>query len=391
MNHIAPIASIADIRTVKCKLCSRVVFPSVFATHLAACGSRHPDSYARLAPDGFALPAPAAPPLPIPTLLPLPTASAPLVPLPAASSQPNAHPLPALPVPPAIRAQSPASMLMGGLLNIEDDDDEDDPEDAPILPAGTSIGSPPMAKPPLPLTDARSNSLEPSSVSAPIGVAVTTAVAAGAGSSGPTASGTTTPAPTTTKVTKKRKALAKSDDTSAGAGPPSKKSKLADPGAGGTKFKKTGPIDLDKQCGVILSSGEPCRRSITCKNHSIGAKRNVPGRSQSYDVLFDLYKGNLKLEKDALSRAAAAADALAELPALPDKSPDEEGADIMDAIKRLQPGPLVPRRPLWHMARPLFGVLDSIREAVRSAQGQLMAAGAGPVVTSVPGMQPTHQ
>ncbi len=46
---------------------------------------------------------------------------------------------------------------------------------------------------------------------------------------------------------------------------------------GGRKHK--GPIDVDKQCGVINDKGLPCSRSLTCKSHSMGAKRAVEGRS----------------------------------------------------------------------------------------------------------------
>ncbi|RKP38689.1 SCA7 domain-containing protein, partial [Dimargaris cristalligena] len=46
-----------------------------------------------------------------------------------------------------------------------------------------------------------------------------------------------------------------------------------------------GPIDLDKQCGVMGPNGQPCARSLTCKTHSMGAKRAVLGRSQLYDLL----------------------------------------------------------------------------------------------------------
>lgn len=49
--------------------------------------------------------------------------------------------------------------------------------------------------------------------------------------------------------------------------------------------KARGPVNLDRQCGVINDKGLPCSRSLTCKSHSMGAKRNVPGRSQPYDVL----------------------------------------------------------------------------------------------------------
>lgn len=57
-------------------------------------------------------------------------------------------------------------------------------------------------------------------------------------------------------------------------------------GAAGLGGKKNrGPINLDRQCGVINNKGLPCSRSLTCKSHSMGAKRNVPGRSQPYDTL----------------------------------------------------------------------------------------------------------
>lgn len=46
-----------------------------------------------------------------------------------------------------------------------------------------------------------------------------------------------------------------------------------------------GPVDFDKQCGVINDKGLPCSRSLTCKSHSMGAKRAVQGRSKNYDEL----------------------------------------------------------------------------------------------------------
>ncbi|CEI99483.1 Putative Sgf73p [Rhizopus microsporus] len=51
------------------------------------------------------------------------------------------------------------------------------------------------------------------------------------------------------------------------------------------------PLDLDKQCGVIYGpDGLPCTRSITCKTHSMSAKRAVEGRSQPYNVLLAAYQ-----------------------------------------------------------------------------------------------------
>lgn len=46
-----------------------------------------------------------------------------------------------------------------------------------------------------------------------------------------------------------------------------------------------GPVDYDRQCGVINDKGLPCSRSLTCKSHSMGAKRGVVGRSRDYNEL----------------------------------------------------------------------------------------------------------
>ena len=54
--------------------------------------------------------------------------------------------------------------------------------------------------------------------------------------------------------------------------------------------KHKGPIDVEKQCGVALSLGGFCARSLTCKTHPMGAKRAVPGRSAPYDVLLQRYQ-----------------------------------------------------------------------------------------------------
>lgn len=47
-----------------------------------------------------------------------------------------------------------------------------------------------------------------------------------------------------------------------------------------------GPIDLDRQCGVINDKNLPCSRSLTCKTHTVGAKRAVQGRTRPYDSLY---------------------------------------------------------------------------------------------------------
>jgi SAGA-associated factor 73 len=66
-----------------------------------------------------------------------------------------------------------------------------------------------------------------------------------------------------------------------------------------------GPVDVERQCGVILPNGQPCARSLTCKSHSMGAKRAVPGRSLPYDMLLAAYqkKNQAKQQSKLLSPA----------------------------------------------------------------------------------------
>ncbi|KAJ2852410.1 SAGA complex subunit Sgf73 [Coemansia brasiliensis] len=60
------------------------------------------------------------------------------------------------------------------------------------------------------------------------------------------------------------------------------------------------PLDLDRQCGVVVEPGAaPCTRSLTCKTHSMAMKRAVRGRSNMFDALLQAHL--------AKSRSAAAA------------------------------------------------------------------------------------
>ncbi|THU99161.1 SCA7-domain-containing protein [Dendrothele bispora CBS 962.96] len=81
------------------------------------------------------------------------------------------------------------------------------------------------------------------------------------------------------KAGKKRKASPTPSDLSQ---PQKKKAK---PAPKVNKGRVKGPVDYDRQCGVINDKGLPCSRSLTCKSHSMGAKRAVLGRSRKYDDL----------------------------------------------------------------------------------------------------------
>jgi SAGA-associated factor 73 len=96
---------------------------------------------------------------------------------------------------------------------------------------------------------------------------------------------------------KKRKA----DDDDDVKGPSAKKKKKEEVKPKGGKPK--GPVDVEKQCGVVLANGQQCARSLTCKSHSMGAKRAVPGRSLPYDVLLNQYqkKNQAKLQRKSFN------------------------------------------------------------------------------------------
>ncbi|TXT15817.1 hypothetical protein VHUM_00320 [Vanrija humicola] len=77
--------------------------------------------------------------------------------------------------------------------------------------------------------------------------------------------------------------------------------------------RASNPLDYDRQCGVINDKGLPCSRSLTCKTHTVGAKRAVQGRTRPYDELFiewqRAHNPNFKepVPKKAADRKAAAA------------------------------------------------------------------------------------
>ncbi|KAF2456538.1 SCA7, zinc-binding domain-containing protein [Lineolata rhizophorae] len=134
------------------------------------------------------------------------------------------------------------------------------------------------------------------------------------------------------KKGKKRKA-----DTDAEKAPKTKKKK-DEPKPKVAKPK--GPVDVEKQCGVQLPNGAQCARSLTCKSHSMGAKRAVPGRSLPYDMLLAAYqkKNQAKQQRAAIDANAPLAD---DFEASGPVDSDEEREAIMAAIQRARPQPLV--------------------------------------------------
>jgi hypothetical protein len=61
------------------------------------------------------------------------------------------------------------------------------------------------------------------------------------------------------------------------------------------KMSKTNPLNLNLQCAVPIEGGS-CSRSLTCKTHSLTAKRAVQGRTAPFDQL--LQEWNTKHNPD---------------------------------------------------------------------------------------------
>ncbi|KAI0999220.1 hypothetical protein K3495_g8974 [Podosphaera aphanis] len=136
------------------------------------------------------------------------------------------------------------------------------------------------------------------------------------------------------KKLKKRKAEA---DVDAEKAPRTKKKKKED--LKPKLSKQRGPVDVERQCGV-MKDGVPCARSLTCKSHSMGAKRAVAGRSLPYDFLLAAYqkKNQAKQQKAAIDASAPLEDE----PGLGPVDSDEELTAVMHGLSNWNPQPVCP-------------------------------------------------
>lgn len=140
---------------------------------------------------------------------------------------------------------------------------------------------------------------------------------------------------------KKRKAIDEGEDI----GPNKKKKKKDEAKVKGGKPKA--PVDVERQCGVELAQGGQCARSLTCKSHSMGLKRAVPGRSAPYDKLLMEYqrKNQAKLQKAAMDANAPDPDDDS-LPSGPIDE-DEEKETVVASLARAWGGqPLFNKPPV---------------------------------------------
>ncbi|TKA29421.1 hypothetical protein B0A54_16305 [Friedmanniomyces endolithicus] len=140
------------------------------------------------------------------------------------------------------------------------------------------------------------------------------------------------------------------------------------------------PVDVERQCGVELPLGGQCARSLTCKSHSMGAKRGVPGRSAPYDKLLADYQ---RRNQARMQKAAFDANA----PELDDEDlllgggrgvPVDEAAECEEVMEGIRGGWGV-GGAIWGVQRvPLRGryVGNRIRGILASAMGDRTGASA---------------
>ncbi|KAH8669316.1 SCA7, zinc-binding domain-containing protein [Ilyonectria robusta] len=150
--------------------------------------------------------------------------------------------------------------------------------------------------------------------------------------------------PTGSKTAKKA-AGKKPDDDKKG----KKRKADGDPDEGPKAKKKKDEPKAKRQCGVILPNGQPCARSLMCKNHSMGAKRAVAGRSLPYDMLRAAYQKKNQAKQQSKSRTRCKCPNPIEDEDDANNGPvdsDEETAAVIGALAEWNPQPLIPQ-PLF--------------------------------------------
>ncbi|KAK0865996.1 SAGA complex subunit Sgf73 [Friedmanniomyces endolithicus] len=178
-------------------------------------------------------------------------------------------------------------------------------------------------------------------------------------------------------ASKKRKAV---DEATGDAEGPKKKKKKKELEKAKPARPKA-PVYVERQCGVELPLGGQCARSLTCKSHSMGAKRGVPGRSAPYDKLLADYQ---RRNQARMQKAAFDANA----PELDDEDlllgggrgvPVDEAAECEEVMEGIRGGWGV-GGAIWGVQRvPLRGryVGNRIRGILASAMGDRTGGSGG--------------
>lgn len=89
---------------------------------------------------------------------------------------------------------------------------------------------------------------------------------------------------------------------------PKKSSKKKKPGERKLLPLKDREYDAEIHCGVlIMDTGKPCTRSLTCKTHPLSLRRAVHGRSKKFDELLNEHKAAKEAQMKASKPSEAAA------------------------------------------------------------------------------------
>lgn len=110
-----------------------------------------------------------------------------------------------------------------------------------------------------------------------------------------------------------------------------------------SKAKEKPPVDVEKQCGVALDNGGFCARSLTCKTHSMGAKRAVTGRSKPYDILLAAYQKRNQVKLAELSTQQQLEKDNEEFLGAQPLTEEEEISQVMSGVFASKPVPLEQR------------------------------------------------
>ena len=131
-------------------------------------------------------------------------------------------------------------------------------------------------------------------------------------------------------------------------------------------------MDVEKQCGVFdLEKGTMCARSLTCKSHSMSAKRAVLGRSQPYDTLLSQWQRKNQAKATTTTKAAVQQEA-------EDVDSEEEVAQVTQGVGRRYARPLE-QRCIVGVRRKVRGMrmYEGLKGALMNAVANIAGTGVG--------------
>jgi SAGA-associated factor 73 len=131
-------------------------------------------------------------------------------------------------------------------------------------------------------------------------------------------------------------------------------------------------VDVEKQCGVFdQEKGTMCARSLTCKSHSMSAKRAVPGRSQPYDTLLSQWQRKNQVKATTTQKTAVQQEA-------EDVDSEEEVRLVMQGVAKRYARPME-QRCIVGVRRKVRGMrmYEGLRGALLGAVQSLSGTGVG--------------